>query len=57
MKVRVEMTVDIDVDAWRRDMMADAHASTADVRRDVQNWAHAEIRLGLVDRSLTKGNI
>lgn len=57
MKVRVEMTVDIDVDAWRRDMMADTHASTADVRRDVQDWAHAEIRLGLVDRSLTKGNI
>lgn len=54
MKVRIEMTVDIDVPAWQDQMMCDGEASPAQVRRDAIAWATNEVITGMSDRGLLR---
>ncbi|AXH46928.1 hypothetical protein I5G67_gp092 [Mycobacterium phage Aminay] len=54
MKVRIEITVDVDVDAWRQEMIADSHATIDEVRQDVRTWARSEVALGLSDRGVLR---
>lgn len=52
MKVRIEMSLDIDAEAWREEMMADPDVSVREVREDVKSWVKSELTISLSDRGL-----
>lgn len=54
MKIRINFPLDIDVDRWREEMMADPHASINDVRDDVQTYCRTEIMMGLGEHEVLK---
>lgn len=52
MKVRVEITLDVDPEAWRDEMLVDPAAPARDIRADVRAWVAQDVSIGLRDRGL-----
>lgn len=52
MKIRTVVTVDINAEAWREDMMVDECNSALELRADVRSWVRTLVLMELSDREL-----